>query len=120
MSETIEITNRLINLEKALAEGVGQLRAARLAAVNKRLDYDQAKAKKHIEIVNDYVLNAEKKPTETYLLSEVRIACKDEREAAHLAETEVEVGKEYVNQLKAELSSVQTRANLLKAEMMMQ
>lgn len=117
MSETIDITNRLMNLEKALAEGVSQLRAARLDAVNKRLDYDQEKAKEHIAVVHEYVSKGEKKPTDPYIEAKVRILCKNTRKAAYLAETEVEVGKEYVNQLKAELSSVQTRANLLKAEL---
>ncbi len=107
------IDNDLLKCEKALQEMQNQYGQIASDAANARYVYDQAYADAVIEIANR---EFEKKPTVPVLEAMATKAVANEQKAAREAESKLDAAKKHIVTLSTIVSSVQTRAGIMRVE----
>lgn len=85
-------------------------------AARTRYDYDMATAQAIWDIDHRALVDGEKKPTVPVMEAEASLKVAKEKEAARMAEVELDIAKTLMKNLESRLSSTQSRAKLTLIE----
>lgn len=108
--ELREIEQHLYNVQSTYPQ------IARTAA-QARFDYEMAKAQAVFDLDGRAIAEGAKKPTLPVMDAEATLMIRKEKEAARIAEAELDIARKAIDNLESRLSSIQTRAKLTHIEM---